>query len=243
MSSNLQWRKLKFYIYAYVDPRTNEIFYIGKGKNKRAEDHLTDKKESNKVARINELRKLGLKPRIELVRHGIESNKEAERIESSCIDIIGVNNLTNEIRGKGSKSYGRKTLDEVAALISLQDIKINDPVMVIIINKTFYYGIDELSLYEITRGFWNRLPRSYNKAKYALAVYKGVVQEVYEIAGWFEANSTQYFVRKIDDNVTNRKEFVGKIANDEIRTKYKYKCVTNDIGRNYGWSTRGFNLD
>lgn len=31
---------LGFYVYAYIDPRDNTVFYIGKGVGTRATDHL-----------------------------------------------------------------------------------------------------------------------------------------------------------------------------------------------------------
>lgn len=33
-------KKIKFYIYALVDPRTNKVFYVGKGKKNRWYDHI-----------------------------------------------------------------------------------------------------------------------------------------------------------------------------------------------------------
>jgi len=226
----------------YVDPRDDSVFYVGKGKGKRALSHLSDTKESSKVNKISELEKLDLKPKIELVRFGIENSEEAERIESSCIDILGIDNLTNEVRGKGAKFVGRKTLDEVSALISSEDVEVDDPVVLILINKTFYYGMDDLHLYEITRGLWNRFPKNYKSAKYALAVYEGVIQEVYDIAGWFKANSTEYFKREFESKAEDRFEFVGRIADESIRNKYKHKSIANTVGRSYGWSTKWLNL-
>ncbi|MBS7325961.1 MAG: hypothetical protein KIG85_04980 [Thiopseudomonas sp.] len=242
MSSNIQWSELDNYVYAYVDPRDDSVFYVGKGKGKRALAHLSDTKESKKVRYISQLKALGLEPRIELIRFGIGTSEEAEIIEASCIDVIGIENLTNEVRGKGSRHVGRKTLEEVSALISSEDVEIVDPVVLILINKTFHYGMDDLHLYEITRGIWNRFPKNYQSAKYALAIYEGVVQEVYEIAGWFSAHSTQYFVREFSGEESDRMEFVGKIANEEIRRKYKNKTITNTVGRSYGWSTKWLNL-
>ena len=40
--------KLKYYVYLYSDPETNEIFYIGKGKGNRVFSHLTENKNKYK---------------------------------------------------------------------------------------------------------------------------------------------------------------------------------------------------
>ena len=57
-----------YYIYAYIDPRTNLPFYIGKGKDDRKYDHLketdenTENKEKHRI--IEELKSLNLTPTI-----------------------------------------------------------------------------------------------------------------------------------------------------------------------------------
>jgi len=39
-------KELKYYVYIYSHPLTDEIFYIGKGKGNRAFSHLEDKSDS-----------------------------------------------------------------------------------------------------------------------------------------------------------------------------------------------------
>ncbi|MBN1969145.1 MAG: hypothetical protein JW870_07235 [Candidatus Delongbacteria bacterium] len=98
-----------------------------------------------------------------------------------------------------------------------------------------------MNLYEITRGMWNQLPKNYDSAEFAFSVYKGIIQEVYEIAGWFKANTTQYFTRQSDPEETNRMEFVGKIAKESIRNMYRHKSIISSK-RSYGRVVRGYNL-
>ena len=245
----VRWNELKHYVYAYVDPRDDRVFYIGKGRGSRALSHLSDVKDSDKTQRISDLTRLGLEPRIEMIRYGLETDQEAAAIEASCIDAIGVNNLTNEIKGKGSRAFGRKNIQEVFSTISSEDAHIEDPVLLIRIPKTFYYGIGEEELYENTRGTWNKLPKNYKNARLALAIYDHVIQEVYEIAGWFQAGTTQYFTRdwsKSTDLVQTtdltRMEFVGRIASLEFRDRYKHKSILNTVQRSYGHSITGINL-
>jgi hypothetical protein len=85
---------LKFYVYVYIDPSTNEIFYIGKGKENRCFAHLNDNKENEKAQRIQNIRSLGLNPKIEILAFGI-SEDAALRVEAAAIDLIGIKNLTN----------------------------------------------------------------------------------------------------------------------------------------------------
>jgi hypothetical protein len=47
--------KLGFYVYLYVDPRDDSVFYVGKGKGGRALSHLKDRTESEKAERMQVL--------------------------------------------------------------------------------------------------------------------------------------------------------------------------------------------
>lgn len=62
---------LKFYVYLLSDPRTGDIFYVGKGKGNRIFQHFKDKDVSDKTRKINELQSHGLIPKIEILVHGI----------------------------------------------------------------------------------------------------------------------------------------------------------------------------
>lgn len=79
-----------YYVYALIDPRNNEPFYIGKGKNNRALSHYSEKtlrKESNskKRAKIKKLNKLGYQPLIEYLEEEIEDETTAYNLEEKYI--------------------------------------------------------------------------------------------------------------------------------------------------------------
>ena len=82
-------------------------------------------------------------------------------------------------------------------------------------------------LYDATRGYWRLNVKNAEKVDYALAVYEGMVLEVYEIVTWLPALST--FMdrpnRKDSKDMEGRYEFVGKIANDKVREQYVDKSV------------------
>ncbi|XOV74193.1 MAG: hypothetical protein ACFHWZ_11510 [Phycisphaerales bacterium] len=96
--------QLKFYVYLYIDPRTEKVFYIGKGRGNRVFSHLRTQDDSEKTRIISELRDLKLQPRIELLKYGL-TEQEAFLVEATAIDLINVSNLTNAARGHGSR-YG-----------------------------------------------------------------------------------------------------------------------------------------
>ena len=50
--------KLLHYVYVYVDPSNEEIFYVGKGKGDRCFAHLSEKKDGDKIQRIKKIKAL-----------------------------------------------------------------------------------------------------------------------------------------------------------------------------------------
>jgi hypothetical protein len=221
--------KLKYYVYLYIDPRDDTIFYVGKGKCNRAFAHLHDKSEKEKVKRIRDIRKAGKEPRIEILVHGVD-DETAKKIEASVIDLIGMRNLTNIQAGYESGEYGRMSLDQVVATYERDSVEINEPVLLININQSFRFGMPEVELYDATRSAWV-VGDKRESARYAFAVYQGIVQEVYEITGWFPNNST-FNTRKQEETDPHdvRWEFVGKIANESIRKEYLHKDVSSYVG-------------
>ncbi len=85
------------YVYVYIDPRNFEEFYYGKGKGSRKEAHLSDDGDSEKVKRINAIKKEGLNPIIKVIVRGL-TDQEAFLVEKTLIWKLG-KNLTNQSSG------------------------------------------------------------------------------------------------------------------------------------------------
>jgi hypothetical protein len=216
--------QLGFYVYLYVDPRDDRVFYVGKGKGARAVAHIGDE---NKVAVqevLSELRSLGLHPRIEILAHGLRDAATALRIEAAAIDLLGVGRLTNLVRGHFAK-FGRMPLEEVVALYVRRPAKVIEPAILIRINQLYRYGMTAAELYDATRSAWVVGPRR-NRVELAFAVFEGVVREVYRVEAWHPAGST-FNARTNGRRVgrTGRWEFVGVIAEDPIRERYVSRYV------------------
>ena len=216
-------KNLGSYVYLYIDPIYNQIFYVGKGKGNRAFSHLEEKSEHDKVKRINDIRSQGREPVIEILIHGLD-DKGARKVESSVIDLIGKDKLTNKVAGWNSGVYGRMKLDQIKSIYDAKDAKITEPGILIKINQSFRYGMLPIELYDVTRCCW-KLGERRNKAKYVFAVYDGVIQEVYEILDWYMGGLTMASTgSKLEED---RWEFVGRIADDSIRNKYLNKKVNH----------------
>jgi hypothetical protein len=217
------------YVYIYSDPDTGKPFYVGKGKSNRVFDHLKDDSDTPKVAKIQEIFHRGKTPCMEILAYGLDE-ETALKVEAAAIDLIGIEHLTNEIRGFESRKYGRIQVEEIEAKYSsdvLREEDIDDKIMMIRINDTYSDSLSPLELYEMTRGFWRVDVNHAEQADYVLAVYQGVVREVYKIAGWFPGGTT--FTQRLEDEdwVQGRYEFVGKIAEAPIRQKYRFKSVAH----------------
>ncbi len=220
---------LKHYVYLYNDPFTDEPFYIGKGNGNRALSHLSAAEESDKVAKIQEIRDRGREPRIEILRYGL-TEKEAALIEASLIDFVGTTQLTNKVRGLHSRTYGRITLKELIATSTAEQVEIDHRVMLITINKRYRSNMNPLELLEATRGIWKVGPRR-ERSAYAFAVYRGTVREVYQINQWHPAGTLKYKTRDSRDFLgSGRWEFDGQVA-QHIREIYVGKSVRSYQGK------------
>lgn len=230
--SQIVIERLKYYVYLYINPFDNTIFYVGKGKGNRAFAHLYDLSETKKVETIRQIRQQGLEPRIEILIHGLDDEETALRIEAAIIDLLGTKRLTNFVRGWDSSIVGRMPVEQLAALYDKTPGIITDSVLLIRINKLYRYGMSELELYEATRGVWKVGSRR-SSATFAFAVYRGIVREVYVIKSWHRAGTTPYQTRPLEHVVdAERWEFVGVLASQEIRGKYIDKSVEPYFAQN-----------
>ena len=212
---------LGHYVYALVDPRNRSIFYVGKASaNNRAFSHLkSNKDETAKQRRINDIKMAGHEPVIEVLRYGLGSAKECFEIEAAIIDALGIENLTNEVRGHGV-DRGRQLASEVERLHGSKAVdvdEITDSFMLFFVNRTYSPTKSEQEIYDSIRQYWHRVsantrtPDSNGKLLYpiALGIVNSIVIRVYSIAAWFPANST--LSSRTKDDYTDRWEFVGQL--------------------------------
>jgi uncharacterized protein len=233
-----------YYVYLFRNPTDKNIFYIGKGTGKRAEQ-LNNRNE--KTAAVIEICRKFCKEQnksiediIEILRENLDE-ETALKIEGAAIDLIGIPPLTNSIRGHGPKKWKggfnatgfnrSKTKDIEEIIDPEEEADITERAILIRINQLYRYGMDAESLYDATRGVWVVGPRR-ECAEYAFSVFKGIVMEVYKIKHpWHLAGtkSTTYKTRpdcnEFWTSDPQRWEFEGEVAENEIRDKYLKKSV------------------
>ena len=210
---------LKSYVYVYIDPRNGKPFYIGKGKGHRLFSHFQDRSETQKVALIKEIRDSGIEPRIDILRYGL-SDEQACLVEAAAIDLIGKARLTNRKAGHHEGSYGRITSQRVISLLTAKRVRVQHKAILLTINSLYRSDMSKEELYETTRGIWKVGETNRNKVEYALALYQGIVLEVYRIKQWYPAGTLKYKTRDSSEfKNSGRWEFSGSIAQD-IRDEY-----------------------
>jgi uncharacterized protein len=200
--------------------RDDRPFYVGKGQGERALAHLLAEGESRKARVLEDLRQAGREPRIDILAHQLPDEDTALRIEAAVIDLFGLGDLTNQVRGWRTVQWGRVPLSELVLHYAAKPVSVTDPVLLIRINQLYRYGMSPNALYEATRGVW-RLGKRREKAEYALAVFEGVVREVYTIDTWHPAGTIPYTTRPTDElKVAGRWEFTGEAAPEPVRSRY-----------------------
>jgi hypothetical protein len=106
--------KHKFYVYFLIDPRNNNVFYIGKGKGKRINDHEYQASRGVCSKKCNKIRSI-MQSGNTIIKHkiaGFENEQDAYDYESICINQYGLENLTNIIAG-GGKAFERRYKESV----------------------------------------------------------------------------------------------------------------------------------
>ena len=220
-------KDLKSYVYVYCeisDDNKRLPIYIGKGKSDRCFSHLNNlddlsKSKNKKIHSLMEEDRLG----IDILAYGLEE-KTALTVESACIDLMGIDNLTNVVRGHGD-NVKRVPLNELTNLIMEKTIEVlpDHRGVSILINRDYRPTFGDLEVFEITRGIWaKKMVTISGDSKYAFATFRGVVKEVYEIYDWVPAGTQEYFTRELDpDRLSKaRFEFVRRKAPEDIRERY-----------------------
>lgn len=219
---------LNYYVYALIDPESNQPFYIGKGKENRIFDHiscaLAYETINDKYDKIREISKKNLEVKHVIIRHDL-SDEEALEIESSLIDFLQYLefDITNEVLGHHTLDRGVMTSDEIIRRYNAKELtEITDPLIIININKTYKRGSGQDGIYKATKESWALDKNKIKLIKYALSEYRGLIVEVFKIAKWYPVDT-------VDKNGKPKVRwgFNGEIANDDVRNKYINKSVAH----------------
>ncbi len=219
-------QEIKFYVYALVDPRDDQPFYIGKGTGTRVFAHVQEAtsgiRDTDKLNRIREIEESGEQVRMVIVRHGLSKN-ESLLVESCFLDFFRYYDmgLTNIAGGHHATAFGMMTTNEIATKFNAPPLEsIGDDCVLLNINKN-YKNARRVGggIYEATRRSWVIDEKHLGRLKYALAEYRGFVVGVFRIGQWENGDDPR------------RKEFVGREAEDAVKEIYMNKRVPKTRGQ------------
>lgn len=188
--------KLGWYVYALIDPRDRTVFYVGKGTGNRAYQHARHAGTGggtlldDKRGRIRQIHAAGLEVIVEIVRHQLPDEEAAYEVEAAVIDALthtASSDLKNKVRGHGRDERGWASLDKLRHLEAPR-VEIPPelrPAVLIRPNRRYRYGMDEVAMWEITRGWWGMRRRDY---RYAFCVHTGIIRGVWRVTGWDPAS-------------------------------------------------------
>lgn len=186
--------RIGWYVYLLRDPRDESVFYVGKGRGNRAQQHAKDaialaEDDKPKLATIRAVHAAGREVGVEILRHRLATEKSAYEVEAAVLDTfraVGME-LTNAVGGHHSALRGWAGADVVASIYDAAPASvIDEPLILVRLTKLWFPTMGEAELYEATSGWWSLAVHVGPRARYAAAVSRGVVRAVYRINHWRE---------------------------------------------------------
>jgi hypothetical protein len=113
----------------------------------------------------------------------------------------------------------------------VHQVTVTEPAVLIRIRKSYDPKMSSQALYEVTRGVW-KVGERREQVEVALAVFDGIVREIFVVDLWHPAGSTNYETRPREDvEIEGRWEFSGSVAPENIRSKYLDHSVAHCFRR------------
>ena len=181
-----------YYVYALIDPRSNDVFYIGKGTGNRVFSHeaeIEKSSETEKIRKIRDIESNGFSVKRVMINWGL-SEQEAFAAEASLINLFNVISdvrLTNIVAGHHvHESLTVEAFELRYGAESLKPEEIKHNILVIKINKLYRKNMSNYEIYDAVRGVWRVSLNSIKskKIRYVFAVYNGLIVGVYKPDEW-----------------------------------------------------------
>ena len=215
--------KLGYYVYLLKDDK-GKPFYVGKGVGNRINQHFKKMmdSEASKSEKVKTIVKLGSKVKKIILRHGLLED-EAFAVENAMIDFIGIDNLTNIVKGH-SNGKGIADLEELKIKYEPEDAVFKESALLININKLYRRGMSQRDIYEAVRKYWKINLNRARSIKLVCAVSQGIIRGVFYQNKWLVSGRGDlrcYFVGRVADEVdVNR--YLNKSVNKHWQQGSQY---------------------
>lgn len=231
-----------YYVYGLIDPRSKQIFYIGKGTKNRVFEHEKESMggpDSEKLKRqtIADIKNAGLEVEKIIINSNL-TEEEAFAAEASLINAFNyVSNagLTNIVAGHHSaEALSVDEYERINGAVELEEKDIKHRILVIKINRLYQRCMDEQVLYNAVRGAWRVSKETVKTVEYVFGVYNSLIVAVYKPSAWFVCKEAKDKLPRRDIVLTpkteNRLFFVDErfeqgLPLDENETFYIGKSI------------------
>ena len=236
----------EYYVYALIDPRVNQIFYIGKGSHNRVFEHEEEDindpySNKDKLNKIKAIKKAGYDIGKIIINDNLTED-EAYAAEASLINAfnyIGKEKLTNIVSGHHTtEALTVEEYERINGATELKDIDIKHNILVIRINKLYRSNMSAIELYNAVRGIWKLSYKKVKEIQYVFGVYNSLIVGVYKPTKWFICKEAKEYLPRKDIILTKENE-------DRLffRDEYFEKGITDSQQNNYlGKSINGLNI-
>lgn len=230
-----------YYVYGLIDPRSDKLFYIGKGTGNRVFQYVeeSDKNPESEKAKLQTIKSIEdsqNEVKHILINWGL-TEAEAFAAEASLINLMNyifVDKLTNIVAGHHSS--GCLSVEEIehtygAELLNQEDFK--HKILVIKINKLYDRHMSAEDLYDAVRGIWRADINRAKQVEYVIGVYNNLIVCCYKPDRWykvFECNSGKLPKHTTDVDLSGMENRIlfecdNIVIQDENQLFYLYKSI------------------
>lgn len=203
-----------YYVYGLIDPRSKQIFYIGKGTKNRVFEHEKESlgspdSEKLKLKTIADIKDAGLEVEKIIINSNL-TEEEAFAAEASLINAfnyVSDAGLTNIVAGHHSAEA--LTVDDYERINGAVELEVKDikhRILVIKINKLYHRGMDEKVLYDAIRGIRRASKEKVKTIEYVFGVYNSLIVAVYKPSEWFVCKEAKDRLSRQDIVLTPKTE-------------------------------------
>lgn len=203
-----------YYVYGLIDPRTNQIFYIGKGTGNRVFEHEKESLNSPnsdkmKLKTIFEINSLGLDVKKIIINSNLTETEAfaAEAALINAFNYVSDAGLTNIVAGHHSaEALSVEDFEKIYGAEELREEDVKHKILVIKINKLYRRNMPDDELYDSVRGVWRASMNNAQSVDYVFGVYNSLIVAVYKPTRWYKCKEAPEKRPRQDEILTPKTE-------------------------------------